>query len=398
VLPDDVVTVVQEEQLGTGHAVAVALEAMGDVSADTLLVVPGDSPLIRSASLQAMLGEHASGADVTLLTAEMPDPTGYGRVLRDGGRVTGIVEEGDATAEQRRIREVAVSTYAFDGGALASALGRVEADNAQGEYYLTDVVALFAASDRVRSVALSDPDEVRGVNSHDHLAEVAAVARRRINSRLMRSGVWMLDPARVAVDAGVTVEPGARIYPDVYLEGSTHVAAGAVVGPQVFAVDSTVAAGARVWYAVLRGAEVGEDAEVGPFASLRPGTHLEAGSKVGTFVETKETTVGRGSKVPHLSYVGDATIGEDTNIGAGSITCNYDGRAKHRTTIGDRVFIGSDTMLVAPLEIGDDAYTGAGSVISRDVPPGTLAVERSQQKHIPGYADRGGGDDEDEDA
>ena len=202
----------------------------------------------------------------------------------------------------------------------------------------------------------------------------------------MAAGVWMLDPERVYLDAAVSLEAGARLYPEVHLEGNTTVAAEATVGPQVFAVDSAIGPGARVWYAVLRGAEVGEGAQVGPFASLRPGTRLASGSKVGTFVETKNTVVGRGSKVPHLSYMGDATIGEEANVGAGTITCNYDGRNKHRTVIGDRAFIGSDTMLVAPVQIGDDAVTGAGSAITRDVPAGALGVERSQQREVPGYA------------
>ncbi|MCB2224437.1 MAG: bifunctional UDP-N-acetylglucosamine diphosphorylase/glucosamine-1-phosphate N-acetyltransferase GlmU [Actinobacteria bacterium] len=384
-LPPGVAVARQEEQLGTGHAVRCALDEMGDLAGDTVLVVPGDTPLFRPESLRSLLDAHTGAA--TLLTAEMPDPTGYGRVLRDGDRVTAIVEEADATDEQRAVREVALSTYAFDGPALAEALERVENDNAQGEYYLTDVVGILAG-DGVGAVAGADPDEVQGVNSLEHLAAVEAAMRRRILSAWMRSGVWVQDPGRTYVDAAVTLEPGARIYADTHLEGATSVAAGAVVGPGVFAVDSEIGPGARVWYSVLRSARVGEEAEVGPYASLRPGTVMEAGSKIGTFVETKATTVGKGSKVPHLSYMGDAVIGEGSNVGAGSITCNYDGYQKHRTVIGDRVRIGSDTMLVAPVELGDDAWTGAGSVISRDVAPGALGVERSQQREVPGYAAR----------
>ncbi len=386
VLPEGVTVVAQSEQLGTGHAVMVALEAIGDVSGDTVLVVPGDTPLFLSGSLSALLDEHAKGASATLLTAVMPDPTGYGRVIRYGDRVVQIVEERDVDEEQRRITEVAVSTYAFDGGALAGALADVEADNNQAEYYLTDVIETLAAPGTVRAVAAADPLEVQGVNSQDQLAAVAAQMRRRINGDWMRAGVWMQDPERTYVDAGVALEAGVRLYADTQLAGGTKVVAGAEVGPHVFAVDSTIGAGARVWYAVLREAEVGEDAQVGPFASLRPGTVMAPGSKVGTFVETKQARIGSGSKVPHLSYMGDVTIGEDTNVGAGSITCNYDGREKYDTVIGDRVFIGSDTMLVAPVEIGNDAYTGAGSTITKDVAPGSLAVERSQQKEIRGYA------------
>jgi bifunctional UDP-N-acetylglucosamine pyrophosphorylase/glucosamine-1-phosphate N-acetyltransferase len=387
VLPDGTTVVVQEEQLGTGHAVMVALDAMGDASDDTIVVVPGDTPLIRADSLQAMLAAHR-GASATLLTAHMDDPTGYGRVVRDGDRVVAVVEERDADEEQRAITEVAVSTYAFGGRELAEALALIDRANAQGEYYLTDVVAVLAGRGGVGAVAAADGRDVRGVNSHDQLAATAAEMRTRINLALMRSGVWMQDPSRVYVDASVVVEPGARLYPGVHLEGDTRVAAGATIGPDVFAVDTTIREGARVWYAVLRGAQVGPGVAVGPYASLRPGTVLHRDAKVGTFVETKQTVVGPRSKVPHLSYMGDAAIGEDSNVGAGTITCNYDGYRKHPTVIGDRVFIGSDTMLVAPVEVGDDAYTGAGSTITRDVPPGSLAVERSSQRELPGYAAR----------
>jgi bifunctional UDP-N-acetylglucosamine pyrophosphorylase/glucosamine-1-phosphate N-acetyltransferase len=386
VLPEGVTTVTQPEQLGTGHAVMVALDAMGDVSGDAILVVPGDTPLLPPRSLSALLEEHAKGASATVLTTVMPDPTGYGRVIRYGDRVVGIVEESDADEEQQRIGEVAVSTYVFDGDALSVALGEIRADNEQAEYYLTDAIGALAAPGMVRAVAAAEPSDVLGVNSHDQLAVVAAHMRRRINESWMRSGVWMQDPDRTYIDAGVTLEAGVRIYADTQLCGGTKVAAGAELGPHVFAVDSDIGPGARVWYSVLRGAEVGEGAQVGPFASLRPGTVMAPGSKVGTFVETKEAKIGPGSKVPHLSYMGDVTIGEGTNVGAGSITCNYDGREKHSTVIGDRAFIGSDTMLVAPVEVGDDAYTGAGSTITKDVAPGSLAVERSQQREIRGYA------------
>ncbi|HSG79741.1 MAG TPA: NTP transferase domain-containing protein [Acidimicrobiia bacterium] len=362
VLPDDVATAVQEEQRGTGHAVMQALEALGDVSGDTILVLPGDSPLFRPESLAALVDtHHTSGNDATLLTAVVDEPFGYGRVLREGEQVVGIVEENDASDEQRAITEIAVSTYVFSGDALARGLAAIGNDNAQGEYYLTDVIGVLAADGGVGAVAAADPADVQGVNSHDQLASAAAELRSRINLHWMREGVWIQDPARTYIDAGVTLEPGARLLAGVHLEGATSVAAGA---------------------------EIGEGATVGPYASLREGTVMGPESKVGTFSETKKTTLGRKAKVPHLSYMGDATVGDEANIGAGTITCNYDGIHKHRTVIGDRAFIGSDTMLVAPVEIGDDAYTGAGSVISRDVAPGALAVERSAQKEIPDYARR----------
>ncbi len=389
-LPEGVRTVVQEEQRGTGHAVLVALQALGDVSDDIIVVVPGDSPLMTAETLGRLVAVHREAAPaITLLTTHMPDPTGYGRVIRDdAGAIVEIVEERDADEEQRRIDEVAVSTYAFDGAALEGALGEVGTGNDQGEVYLTDVVGILAAASAPIASVTAPAGEVVGVNSHDQLAAAARALRARLNQRWMHEGVAMIDPERVYLDATVQLSAGAVLLPDVHLRGSTSVAAGAQVGPSVYAEDSHIAAGARVWYSVLRGSHVGESAEVGPFASLRPGTVLEPESKAGTFVETKNTTIGRRSKVPHLSYMGDATIGEQSNIGAGTITCNYDGFEKHATTIGDRVQIGSDTMLVAPLEVGDDAWTAAGSTITRDIPPGALGVERSVQKEIPDYAAR----------
>jgi bifunctional UDP-N-acetylglucosamine pyrophosphorylase/glucosamine-1-phosphate N-acetyltransferase len=382
--------VVQHERGGTGHATRIALEAIGDVSKDTVLVIAGDTPLFTATTVAGLMAAHHGTA--TVLTTRVPDPTGYGRVVRSAaGAVTGIVEEKDADEATRAITEVAMSTYVFDGAALAGALPKLGRNNAKKEQYLTDVIGLLAP---VGGSSVADHRETLGINSHDQLAAAEALMRDRINQAWMTAGVWMQDPATTYVDATVELFPGVRLLPGVHLEGRTSVAGGAVVGPQTFVIDSTIGAGARVGYSVVRGAEVGERVEVGPYASIRPGTILRAGSKAGTFVEIKASEVGEGSKVPHLAYIGDATIGRDSNIGAGTITCNYDGFRKHRTVIGDRVFIGSDTMLVAPVEIGDDAVTGAGSVITRDVSPGALAVERSQQKELPGYAARRGQSDE----
>lgn len=389
-LPAGVAPVVQDPQLGTADAARVGLTALtGDVSG-TVLVVPGDMPLLRTETFRRLLEEHeASRAAATVLTARLDDPTGYGRVVRSDGAVVAIVEHRDASLDQREIDEVNTSVYAFDLELLAGALASVRPDNSQSEYYLTDVVAvLVAAGERVSAVTVPDPIDASGVNSHGQLAAAGAVLRRRINGAWMDEGVWMLDPERVYLDAGVRLAAGARLYPDVYLEGETVVGAGAEVGPTVHARDSSIAPGAAVRHAVLDGAIVGPDATVGPFSYLRPGSDLGEGAKAGAYVEIKNSAVGAGSKVPHLSYVGDATIGERSNIGAGTVTVNYDGYAKHRTTIGDRVRIGSDTMLVAPVSIGDDAYTGAGSVITRDVAPGSLALERSPQQEVPGYAER----------
>jgi bifunctional UDP-N-acetylglucosamine pyrophosphorylase/glucosamine-1-phosphate N-acetyltransferase len=388
-LPDGVDWCVQTEQLGTGHAMQVALDELGDVSADTVVVVPGDTPLLGERLRDLVARHHATGAAATFLTARLPDPHGYGRIVRDDqGDVVGVVEHADADSEQLSIAEVNGGVYAFDGARLQTAVARLDRDNALGEYYLPDVVAVLAGEgDRLEAVE-AGPEEVMGVNSHDQLAEADAVARHRINREWMRQGVWMQDPTRVYIDAGVRLAPGVHLHPGVHLAGETSVAEGAVLGPDVYAVDSRIGAGARIWYAVLREAVVGDEVEVGPYASLRPGSVLEQSAKAGTFVELKNTHLGKGAKVPHLSYMGDADIGPRANIGAGSITCNYDGVSKHRTIIGAGAFIGSDTMLVAPVEIGPDAVTGAGSTITHNVSPGALAIERSSQEEIPGYAER----------
>jgi bifunctional UDP-N-acetylglucosamine pyrophosphorylase/glucosamine-1-phosphate N-acetyltransferase len=387
-LPEEAVAVVQEPQLGTGDAARVGFGACGS-GVDTVLVILGDMPLLRPATLEAVLDTHRSeSAAATLLTAIFQDPTGYGRVVREGGEVVGIVEERDADEEQRAIREMNVSVYAFDAGVLGDVLGRLSSDNDQSEYYLTDVIGILAEDGQRIASVVTDEGECVGVNSHAELALVSQVLRHRINERLLQDGVAMLAPDRVYIDHGVEVGAGARIYPDVYLEGATTVENGAEIGPGVHAKDSTIATGATVRYSVLEGANVGPGATVGPYAYLRPGTDLGVGSKAGSFVEIKNSHVGPRSKVPHLSYIGDTTIGEDSNVGAATITANYDGFEKNRTAIGDRVKIGSDTILVAPVTVGDDAYTGAGSVISHDVPPGALALERSHQEEIPGYAER----------
>ncbi|MFQ5967395.1 MAG: bifunctional UDP-N-acetylglucosamine diphosphorylase/glucosamine-1-phosphate N-acetyltransferase GlmU [Acidimicrobiia bacterium] len=381
--------VLQPEQLGTGHAVEIALAELGDVSTDTVVVVPGDAPLMGD-RLPELLAHHSdTGAAVTFLTAELEDPYGYGRIVRAAnGEVVGVVEETDAEEEQLAIAEVNGGIYAFDGGRLGAALATLDRENAQKEYYLPDVVAALSREGYRLEALRAGADDIAGVNSHDQLAFADAVARARINRAWMREGVWMQDSQRVYVDADVRLSPGVRLYPGVHLEGTTEVSEDAVLGPDVFALDSTIGQGARVWYSVLREAKIGAEAQVGPYASLRPGTVIDAGAKAGTFVEMKNAHVGEGAKVPHLSYMGDAEIGPRANIGAGTITCNYDGVAKYETVIGADAFIGSDTMLVAPVEIGEAAVTGAGSTITEDVSPGALAVERSSQDEVPGYAEK----------
>lgn len=382
------VTVRQPEQRGTGHAVRCAVDAGALDDVDTVLVLPGDVPLLRADELRGVLDAHRdSGDEVTLLTARLADPSGYGRVLRDAQqRVTGIVEDRDASDAQRRIDEVGTSVYAFRRAALAAELVSLRADNDQGEEYLTDVIAPLA--ERGAGAVVSSAEAVAGVNDRAQLADAGAVLRRRILQRLMLDGVTVVDPATTYVGADVEVGVDTVLLPATHLEGRTRVGRGAEVGPGSRLVDAVVADGATVHHSVVIGAEIGPDATVGPFSYLRPGTRLEARTKAGAFVEMKNTRVGAGSKVPHLSYMGDTTIGEAANIGAGSITCNYDGRAKHPTVIGDGAFIGSDTMLIAPVTIGARAVTGAGSAITEDVPDDALAVERAEQRTVPGYATR----------
>ncbi|HVL98339.1 MAG TPA: bifunctional UDP-N-acetylglucosamine diphosphorylase/glucosamine-1-phosphate N-acetyltransferase GlmU [Egibacteraceae bacterium] len=377
------VTVTQAEQRGTGHAVRQVVDAGALDGVDTVLVLPGDVPLVTAEPLRALLDGHGA-RPVTLLSTRLADPTGYGRVLRDGaGQVVRIVEERDATEAERTVDEVGTSIYAFARGPLVSALGALSTDNAQGEEYLTDVVGPLAAD-----AVMAPAELVAGVNDRVQLADAAAVLRRRVLERLMRGGVTVVDPATTYVDADAAVAADAVLRPGTHLEGRCVIGEAADIGPTSRLVDATVEAGATVTHSVLVGASVGPGVTVGPFTYLRPGARLERGAKVGAFVEIKQSVIGEGSKVPHLSYVGDATVGRDVNIGAATVTVNYDGRDKHPTVIGDGAFIGSDTMLVAPVEVGARAYTGAGSVITKDVPEGALAVERGEQRTVAGYADR----------
>ncbi|MFC8505814.1 bifunctional UDP-N-acetylglucosamine diphosphorylase/glucosamine-1-phosphate N-acetyltransferase GlmU [Streptomyces sp. NPDC057411] len=385
-------TAVQEEQNGTGHAVRMALGELGRAPEGTVVVVCGDTPLLSGETLRALAATHAADRNaVTVLTAEVPDATGYGRIVRDGasGAVTAIVEHKDASEAQRAIREINSGVFAFDGVLLADALGKVRTDNSQGEEYLTDVLSILReAGHRVGASVAVDHREILGINNRVQLAEARALLNQRLVERAMLAGVTVVDPASTFVDVTVTFEADAVVLPNTLLRGATHVGEDAVVGPNTRLTDTTVARGARVDNTVADSAVVGEGASVGPFAYLRPGTRLGAKAKAGTYVEMKNAVVGEGTKVPHLSYVGDATIGEYTNIGAASVFVNYDGESKHHTTIGSHCRTGSDNMFVAPITIGDGAYTAAGSVITKDVPPGSLAVARGQQRNIEGWVAR----------
>ncbi len=382
--------VTQERQLGTGHAVMTGMQAFEGLTG-SLLVLSGDTPLVTPGTLRDLVdARERSGASVALLTTRLPDPSGYGRILRDdAGEVTAIVEDRDLAPEQRHLDEVNTGTYCFDAAALAAHLNRLSAENAQREYYLTDMIAhLRDEGLGVVAMQTPDPNETLGVNSRVQLAEATKVLQRRVNREHMLAGVTMTDPDLVWVAPGVILGRDVVIEPMTFLLGSTSVADGAHVGPGSRLTDTQVGPHAGVDSSVCVSAVIGEGAIVGPMAYLRPGAVLGRGAKVGTYVEVKRSTVGEGSKVPHLSYMGDATIGAGANVGAGSITCNYDGKHKHPTFIGDGAFIGSDTMLVAPVSIGKDAVTGAGSVITRDVPDGALGLERSEQRAIEGYTER----------
>jgi bifunctional UDP-N-acetylglucosamine pyrophosphorylase/glucosamine-1-phosphate N-acetyltransferase len=382
--------VVQEQQLGTGHAVQCALAELPDLDG-TVVVTYGDVPLLTADVLRALLEAHAGqGNAVTMLTAHLADPTGYGRILRgDGDEVLGVVEQKDATDDQRAVREVNSGVYAFDAAALRDGLARLDTDNVQGELYLTDVVGhSVAAGRRVGALAVQDTWAVEGVNDRVQLAAIHRELNRRTLERWMREGVSVLDPATTWVDADVTLEPEVVLEPNTLLRGSTSVAAGATVGPNCLLVDTEVGAGAEVANATAYGAVVGPDASVGPYTYLRPGTRLGRGARAGGFVEMKKAELGDGAKVPHLSYVGDATIGEGANIGAGTIFANYDGVEKSHTSVGAHSFVGSDSVLVAPLEIADGAYVAAGSTVTGAVAPGELAVARGKQRNIAGWVAR----------
>ncbi|MEU1270118.1 bifunctional UDP-N-acetylglucosamine diphosphorylase/glucosamine-1-phosphate N-acetyltransferase GlmU [Streptomyces sp. NPDC005799] len=385
-------TAVQEEQNGTGHAVRIALEGLGGSVEGTVVVVCGDTPLLTGETLTRLAATHASdGNAVTVLTAEVPDATGYGRIIRDEatGAVTGIVEHKDATDVQRGIREINSGVFAFDGQLLAEALKKVRTDNSQGEEYLTDVLGILReAGHRVGASVAGDHREIAGINNRVQLSEARRILNDRLLTRAMLDGVTVIDPATTWVDVTVTFGRDAVVHPGTQLHGSTHVGEGAEVGPNCRLTDTRVGAGARVDNAVADSAEVGPEAKVGPYAYLRPGTRLGAKGKIGTYVETKNSSIGEGTKIPHLSYVGDATIGEYTNIGAASVFVNYDGQEKHHTTVGSHCRTGSDNMFVAPVTVGDGAYTAAGSVITKDVPPGSLAVARGQQRNIEGWVAR----------
>jgi bifunctional UDP-N-acetylglucosamine pyrophosphorylase/glucosamine-1-phosphate N-acetyltransferase len=380
----DIVT--QDQQLGTGHAVRMVVESLGVISG-TVVVTYADMPLVRARTYRELTDAHrAQRNGVTVLTAD-GDPSGYGRIVRDAeGRFEAIVEQRDATDEQRRITEYNSGCYAFDGDLLADAIKRVTSDNDQQQEYLTDVVAIERGDGhRVGTVLAADAGEVLGVNDRVQLATARRVLNDRLADTFMRNGVTIIDPAATYLDVGVTIGRDTEISPGTVLEGDTAIGEGARIGPGCTLTNTTVGDGAWLRHTVADHAEIGADVTVGPYAYLRPGTRISAGAHIGCHVELKNADVGEGAKVPHLTYVGDADIGAGANIGAGTIFANYDGMRKHHTTVGERVFVGSNTVLIAPVTIGDGGYTAAGSAITEDVPPGALGVARGRQHSSDGW-------------
>lgn len=401
-LPDGIESLPQPEANGTGGALLAAAELVAE--SETVIVLSGDVPLVSAELIAAIAATHeGEGAAATVVTAVLDDPGSYGRVIRgEGDDVAKIVEakaEGDATPEELAIKEINAGIYVFDGPALAKALPELTNDNAQGEYYLPDVLPLLTAEGgRVVAHVSADPNVILGINSRADLALVEAEARRQINEGHMLAGVTIVDPASTWIEVGSKIAPDTRIEPGTTLIGECVIGSGSVVGPHTTLIDSRIGEEVAVPHSYLVECDVGDRCKVGPFAYLRPKAQLEEGAKAGTFVEIKNSRIGKGSKVPHLSYIGDADVGEGANLGAATITANYDGFVKSRTKIGDGAKTSVDTTLVAPVEVGESAYTGAGSVITEDVPPGALGIARAEQSNVEGYAERKASKAKDNDA
>jgi bifunctional UDP-N-acetylglucosamine pyrophosphorylase/glucosamine-1-phosphate N-acetyltransferase len=386
-----VIVAIQEQPRGTADAVRAAAAQIG--ADQTVIVINGDNPLITGEAIRGLLDAHGRlGGTATIGTAILSDPGSYGRVVRArDGTVARVVETkapGDATEEELQIREINTGVFAFDGGALLAALDEVRADNVQGEHYLPDVLPVLRSEGRTIGAYEIDPLAALGVNDRAGLSEVRAIAQARIHRSHMLAGVTVVDPGTTVIDADVRIGQDTVIAPFSSLHGETTIGARCAIGPLTTMIDGRVGEAATVVHSYVKEAEIGDRVSVGPFAYLRPGTILREGAKAGTFVEIKNSDIGRGTKVPHLSYIGDAEIGEETNIGAGTITANYDGYRKHRTKIGSRVKVSVDTMFVAPVSVGDDTYTGAGSVLTDDVPDGALGIARAHQRNVEGYTER----------
>ena len=380
-------TVVQQQQKGTGHAVQVALAEMKNFKG-LVLITAGDTPLLTSDSISRLVAA-AKESKAAVLTADLPDPTGYGRIIRLASMVDRIVEQSDANSEELEITEINTGVYVFDVEILKKAITQIKANNKQGEIYLTDVIAVINnMGESVTAVMCEDYLEALGINDRSQLAMSQQILQQTINEYWMSQGVSMRNPDSVVIDVNVTLGQDVFLDNNTHLLGNTVVGSNSVIGPDSMLKDCVVGTNSHVLRTTANEANIGNNCEIGPYTYLRPGTVLKDGVKAGAYVEIKNSTVGQGSKVPHLSYVGDATIGIETNIGAATVFVNYDGVEKHKTVVGDHVKIGSDTMLVAPVKIGDGAYTAAGSVITENVPAGALGVERTKQRNIEGWVAR----------
>jgi bifunctional UDP-N-acetylglucosamine pyrophosphorylase/glucosamine-1-phosphate N-acetyltransferase len=389
-LPDGTETIVQPQANGTGGALRAAVDVVR--GSDTVVVLSGDTPLLSAEAIEGLLAAHSeAGAAATMMTTELEDPGTFGRVIRsaDGGvdRIVEAKKPGDASPEELAVKEVNAGTYAFESGPLGEALDGLSNDNAQGEYYLPDVLPLIRQDGgKVIAHLVGDPAVNLGINDRADLARVAEEARRRILHAHMLSGVTIEDPGATWIDADVEIAADATILPGTTLRGRSSIGAGSTIGPMTTLLDSRIGERATVIHSYLTSCEVANEATIGPFTYLRPDARIGEGAKAGTFVEIKNSEIAAGAKVPHLSYIGDADVGEGSNLGASTVTANYDGQSKYRTKIGKNVHTGVDTTLVAPVEVGDDAYTGAGSVITEDVPPGALGISRAEQKNVEGYS------------
>jgi bifunctional UDP-N-acetylglucosamine pyrophosphorylase/glucosamine-1-phosphate N-acetyltransferase len=383
--------VVQEPQLGTAHALQQAAPTLEGCSG-TVLLLSGDVPLLRPVTLQRLVAAHRTAhAAATVVTAVVERPYGYGRIIRTDGRIARIVEERDASPAERQVREINSGIYAFDlAPQLFDALGAIKPRNEQREYYVTDLIAIYRRRKRpVETFVVDDPGEIRGVNSRTELAEVSANMRQTKNEELMAAGVTLIDPATTYIDPDVEVGPDTVIHPGVVIQGHTRIGAACEIHASVRIADTEIADRVTVHnFCLIIGARVAEGASIGPFAHLRPETQVGEKAKIGNFVELKKTSMGAGSKANHLSYLGDTTVGPNVNVGAGTITCNYDGKKKHQTVIEEGAFIGSDSQLIAPVTIGRGAYVGSGTTVREDVPPGALAVSAGKQRNIEGWVER----------
>lgn len=382
--------VVQAEQLGTGHAIMQTGELLKDFDG-TVMVLCGDTPLLKGQLLTNLYQAHlAAGAKATVLTAKMPDPTGYGRIIRAAdGTVSKIVEQKDANAEELLVDEVNAGIYCFERSALFAALAKTTADNAQGEYLLTDVLEILnQQNEKVSAVIADDYEQTLGINSRVQLADAESVLRKRKTTALMESGVTIMDPASTFIDTNVEVGKDTVIYPFTWLEGATVIGESCEIGPNCRFTDTKIGDNVMAHFSYGHECEIDDDVIVGPYVHLRPATKILRGVKIGNFVEVKNSTVGEGSKLPHLSYIGDADIGSGVNMGCGTITVNYDGKKKARTTIEDKAFVGCNSNMVAPVTVGKGAYVGAGSTITKDVPPAALGIARARQTNLEGWCNK----------